>query len=70
MLIGEAGGQLPFGFERPAVEAWLTTTAWGSIGELREVVRLAEGERLRLDAEVMDLASRAGRTRSAFAPER
>ncbi len=42
MLVGEGAGQLSFGFERPAVEAWLTTTAWGSIDELRDVVRLAD----------------------------
>ena len=38
MLVGEAGGRLAFGFDQPAVEAWLTTTAWGSVEELREVV--------------------------------
>ncbi len=42
MLVGEAGGHLEVGFERPAVEAWVTTTAWGSVDELREVVRLAQ----------------------------
>jgi alcohol dehydrogenase, propanol-preferring len=56
MLVGEAGGQLQFGFERPAVEAWLTTTAWGSVRELREVARLARIGRLKCDVEVMELA--------------
>ena len=56
MLVGEAGGHLEVGFERPAVEAWVTTTAWGSVDELREVVRLAKGGQLRLDVEVLDLA--------------
>ena len=37
MLVGEGGGETSFGFERPAVEAWLTTTAWGWIDELRNV---------------------------------
>jgi alcohol dehydrogenase, propanol-preferring len=56
MLIGEGGGELPFGFERPAVEAWLTTTAWGSIDELREVVQLATDRRITWDVETHDLA--------------
>ncbi len=41
MLIGEAGGSMPFGFDGPSVESWLTTVAWGSASDLREVVRLA-----------------------------
>jgi alcohol dehydrogenase, propanol-preferring len=56
MLVGEAGGSMPFGFERPAVEAWLTTTSWGSVRELREVVRLARIGRLQIDVEAVDLA--------------
>ncbi|MGQ0607129.1 MAG: alcohol dehydrogenase catalytic domain-containing protein [Chloroflexota bacterium] len=42
VLVGEAGGSAPFGFDGPPVESWLTTVAWGSHGDLREVVRLAE----------------------------
>jgi len=56
MLVGEGAGQLPFGFERPAVEAWLTTTAWGSIDELREVVRLANDRRVTWEVETIELA--------------
>jgi alcohol dehydrogenase, propanol-preferring len=56
MLVGEGGGELRFGFERPAVEAWLTTTAWGSISDLRDVVGLARAGRLQLEVEVLDLA--------------
>ena len=55
MLVGEGGGQLPFGFERPAVEAWLTTTAWGSIDELREVVRWPTDRRVAWDVETIEL---------------
>ena len=55
MLVGEAGGHLEVGFERPAIEAWVATTAWGSIDELREVVRLARARQVRLDVEVLDL---------------
>jgi alcohol dehydrogenase, propanol-preferring len=59
VLVGEAGGAMSFSFDRPAVEAWLTTTAWGSIDDLREVVRLAEGGRVHLDVEAMELAHAA-----------
>ena len=59
MLVGEGGGQMPFGFERPATEAWLTTTAWGSIAELRDVVDLAGSGRLRWNVDVMNLADAA-----------
>jgi propanol-preferring alcohol dehydrogenase len=56
MLVGESGGHLEIGFERPAIEAWATTTAWGSIDELREVVRLARIGAVHVDVEVLDLA--------------
>jgi propanol-preferring alcohol dehydrogenase len=55
-LVGEAGGTLPFGFERLPAEASLTTTAWGSIADLRAVVRLARRGRLRWEVERMPLA--------------
>ncbi|HSM38074.1 MAG TPA: alcohol dehydrogenase catalytic domain-containing protein [Candidatus Limnocylindrales bacterium] len=55
-LVGEAGGTLPFGFERVPVEASLTTTAWGSLADLKEVVRLARRGRLRWEVERMPLA--------------
>ena len=56
MLVGEAGGTLPFGFERPAIEAWITTVAWGSAADLRDVVRLARRGRLRWETEPMPLS--------------
>ena len=56
MIVGEGGGHLEIGFERPAIEAWVTTTAWGSIDELREVVRLARIGAVHADVEVLDLA--------------
>ena len=56
LLVGEAGGQLPFGMERPTTEAWLTTVAWGSPQDLRDVVRLARRGRLRWSVDVMPLA--------------
>ena len=56
VLIGEAGGSFSFGFDSPPVESWLTTVAWGSLDDLREVVRLAERGRLRWDVESLPLA--------------
>ena len=40
-LVGEGGGRYEFSFRHMPVEASLTTTAWGSISDLREVVHLA-----------------------------
>jgi alcohol dehydrogenase, propanol-preferring len=59
MIVGEAGGRLEIGFERPAIEGWVTTTAWGSIDELREVVRLARIGSVRAEVEVLDLSDAA-----------
>lgn len=55
LLVGEAGGHLPFGFDGPPVESWLTTVAWGSHDDLRDVVRLAVRGRLRWEVETMPL---------------
>lgn len=52
-LIGEGGGTLPFSFDSPAVEASITTTAWGSLEDLRSVVAMAP--QLRWDVETMPL---------------
>jgi propanol-preferring alcohol dehydrogenase len=54
-LVGEAGGHLAFGFDLLPVENYLTTTAWGSVHDLREVVRLAARGRLRWSVERMPL---------------
>jgi alcohol dehydrogenase, propanol-preferring len=61
MLVGEAGGHLPFGFDvgRPPVEAWLTTTAWGSLADLRAVVALAVRGEIGIDVEPLPLADAA-----------
>lgn len=56
VLVGEAGGTLSFGFDGVPVESWLTTVAWGSHRDLRDVVRLAEDGRLRWDVEAVPLA--------------
>ena len=54
-LVGESGGRFPFGFEALPVEAFMTTTAWGSIADLREVVRLARHGRLHWEVERVPL---------------
>jgi propanol-preferring alcohol dehydrogenase len=54
-LVGEAGGHLSFGFDQPPVESFVTTTAWGSLDDLREVVRLASRSRLSWSVERMPL---------------
>lgn len=56
VLIGEAGGSAAFGFDRVPIESWLTTVAWGSLDDLRDVVRLAEEGAIRWDVEAVPLA--------------
>ncbi len=66
-LIGEAGGALPFGFERVPVESWFTTVAWGSVTDLEDVVALAAGGHLEWSAEPVPLDQAAdahGRVRA------
>ncbi|MDQ3148941.1 MAG: zinc-binding dehydrogenase [Chloroflexota bacterium] len=63
VLIGEAGGSLPFGFDIVPVESWLTTVAWGAHDDLRQVVRLAESGALRWDVDPVPL----GETSAAHA---
>jgi propanol-preferring alcohol dehydrogenase len=60
-LVGEGGGRHEFSFDRVPLEASLTTTAWGSLADLREVVRLAKRGRMRWEVERMPLS----RARSA-----
>lgn len=59
VLVGEAGGTATFGFDHGPLEAWLTTVAWGSRDDLREVVSLAERHRIRWEVETMPLAEAA-----------
>ena len=41
MLIGVAGGTVPYGFFAPKLEVQVSTSAWGGIGDLRDVIALA-----------------------------
>lgn len=54
-LVGEGGGRQEFSFANIPVEASLTTTAWGSLADLREVVRLARRGRMKWEVERMPL---------------
>ena len=54
-LVGEAGGEVSFGFHTSPDEAWLTTTSWGSPDDLRDVVQLARRGRLRWTVDRMPL---------------
>jgi alcohol dehydrogenase, propanol-preferring len=58
-LVGEGGGRYEFSFKRMPVEASLTTTAWGSISDLRAVVSLAKRSRMKWHVERMPLAEAA-----------
>jgi propanol-preferring alcohol dehydrogenase len=54
-VVGEGGGRIEFSFDRVPAEASLTTTAWGSLADLRDVVRLARRGRMRWEVEKMPL---------------
>ena len=68
-LVGEAGGRLGFGFDALPIEASVTTTAWGSVHDLRAVVKVARGGRLRWSVEEMPL-SRAAEAHARLASGR
>ena len=59
MVVGEGGGAVPFGFHAAAVESWISTSAWGSADELREVVAVAAAGALTWDVEAMPIAEAA-----------
>jgi alcohol dehydrogenase, propanol-preferring len=58
-VVGEGGGRYEFTFDRLPVEASLTTTAWASMADLREVVRLAKRNRMKWHVERMPLSEAA-----------
>ena len=59
VLVGEAGGSLAFSFDQPPIESWLTTVAWGSRDDLREVVALAERHRIEWQVDTLPLSDAA-----------
>src|SRR5262249_59545318 len=56
MVVGEAGGRVPFGFSRVPYEVHLTSSVWGSPQDLRAVVGMAQRGDLSWDVEPMPLA--------------
>jgi len=54
-LVGEGGGRIEFGMERLPVESYLTSAAWGSLSDLRDVVRLAQRRRIHWEVERVPL---------------
>lgn len=54
MLVGEGGGHASFGFNSQ-LESWITTTAWGSLADLKAVVAMAANGDLRWSVEAVPL---------------
>lgn len=55
VVVGVAGGTLPFSFLALPYECSIGTTFWGTIAELAEVVALARARRITVDLERIDL---------------
>jgi len=55
MLVGEAGGELPFGMSSTPHEAFVTTSVWGSRRDLEDVLDLARRDQIRWTVETMPL---------------
>jgi alcohol dehydrogenase, propanol-preferring len=57
MLVGEAGGRIPFGFGAIDHEITMTTSVWGSQADLAAVLDLAVTGRLQWEVEEFPLAN-------------
>ncbi len=55
VVVGEAGGSLPFGFGNVPWEASFTTSTWGSLDELTDVLDLARRDQLSWHVETLPL---------------
>jgi propanol-preferring alcohol dehydrogenase len=55
VVVGAAGGTLPFSFFALPYESSIGTTFWGTVGELAEVVALAHAGRITLELERISL---------------
>lgn len=55
VVVGEAGGKVPFGFGRIPHESWLSTSVWGSRSDLKEVIDLARRKKITWPVEVLPL---------------
>lgn len=56
MVVGEAGGRIPFGFSLVPYEAHLTSSVWGSYQDLQAVLGIAQRGELTWDVEPVPLA--------------
>lgn len=56
MVVGEAGGRIPFGFAEVPYEAYFTSSVWGSYQDLQEVLGIAQRGELAWDVEPVPLA--------------
>ena len=56
MVVGEAGGRVPFGFSLVPYEAHLTSSVWGSYQDLQAVPGLARRGELTWNVEPVPLA--------------
>ena len=56
MVVGEAGGRVPFGFSLVPYEAHLTSSVWGTYQDLQAVLGIAQRGDLTWDVEPMPLA--------------
>lgn len=59
IAIGLHGGRVPFGFGAVPMEAKLTTSVWGSLGDFAELIELAQRERIRHVVERLPLTDAA-----------
>jgi alcohol dehydrogenase, propanol-preferring len=57
VLVGEAGGRIPFGFGAVDHEITMTTSVWGSQADLAAVLDLARAGRLQWEVEEFSLAN-------------
>ena len=56
IVVGEAGGRVPFGFSLVPYEAHLTSSVWGTYRDLQAVLGIAQRGDLTWDVEPMPLA--------------
>lgn len=59
IAIGLHGGRVPFGFGAVPMEARLTTSVWGSLGDFGELIALAQREQIRHVVERLPLTDAA-----------
>ena len=59
IAIGLHGGRVPFGFGAVPMEAHLTTSVWGSLGDFGELIALAQREPIRHVVERLPLTDAA-----------